>query len=181
MEWFCQRRQLALDRQDPLSKHARDIIKERWIVAKRFVACHVDGYEYEVDEGDYEEEHIVYLDRRSFTCKMFDYQHLPCPHVLAVCETYKIKEEGLCGKYYKTSVWRSMYELKIYGVLSPETWYVPTEVAERVVLPPKITPEVGRRSIKWKRDAIEKPRKKRGCSRCHHMGHYANSKRCLKA
>ncbi|XP_026452874.1 uncharacterized protein LOC113353520 [Papaver somniferum] len=181
MEWFCQRRQLALDWQDPLSKHARDIIKERWAVAKSFVACHVDGDEYEVDEGDYEEKHTVYLDRRSYTCKVFDYQHLPCPHVLAVCETYKIKEEGLCGNYYKTFVWRYMYEPKIYGVLSPETWDVPTEVAERVVLPPKITPEVGRRSIKRKRAAIEKPRKKRGCSRCHHTGHYANIKLCLKA
>ncbi|XP_026379629.1 uncharacterized protein LOC113274462 [Papaver somniferum] len=146
-----------------------------------FVACHVDGDEYEVDEGDYEEHNTVYLDRRSCTCKVFDYQHLPCPHVLAVCEKYKIKEEGLCGEYYKTSVWRSMYEPKIYGVLSPETWDVPAEVAERVVLPPKTTPEVGRRSIKRKRSAIEKPRKKRSCSRCHQTGHYANSKRCPKA
>ncbi|XP_026396679.1 uncharacterized protein LOC113291348 [Papaver somniferum] len=181
MEWFCEHRQLARDRQDPLSQHARDIIKERWAVEKRFVACHVDGDEYEVDEGDYEEQHTVYLDRRSCTCKVFDYQHLPCPHVLAVCETYKIKEEGLCGEYYKTSVWRSMYEPKIYGVLSPETWDVPAEVAERVVLPPKTTPEVGRRSIKRKRSAIKKPRKKRACSRCHQTGHYANNKRCPKA
>ncbi|XP_026400584.1 uncharacterized protein LOC113296494 [Papaver somniferum] len=86
MEWFCERRQLARDWQDPLSQHARDIIKERWAVEKRFVACHVDGDEYEVDEGDYEEHHTIYLDRRSCTCKVFDYQHLPCPHVLAVCE-----------------------------------------------------------------------------------------------
>ncbi|XP_026416614.1 uncharacterized protein LOC113312060 [Papaver somniferum] len=138
----------------------KGIIKERWAVAKRFVAFHVDGDEYEVDEGDYEEQHTVYLDRRSCTCKVFDYQHLPCPHVLAVCETYKIKGEGLCEEYYKTSVWRSMYEPKIYGVLSPETWDVPAEVAERVVLPPKTTPEVGRRSIKRKWSAIEKLERK---------------------
>ncbi|XP_026379494.1 uncharacterized protein LOC113274269 [Papaver somniferum] len=125
MEWFCELRQLARDRQDPLSQYARDIIKERWAVSKRFVAFHVDGDEYEVDEGDYEEKHTVYLDQR--------------------------------------------------------TWDVPAEVAERVVLPPKITPEVGRQNIKKKRSAIEKPRKKRACSRCHQTGHYANSKRCPKA
>ncbi|XP_026420252.1 uncharacterized protein LOC113316249 [Papaver somniferum] len=62
MEWFCERRQLARDRQDPLSQHARDIIKERWAVTKRFVAFHVDGDEYEVEEGYYEEQHTVYLD-----------------------------------------------------------------------------------------------------------------------
>ncbi|KAI3849939.1 hypothetical protein MKW98_026853 [Papaver atlanticum] len=181
MEWFCQRRQVARDWPHPLSKHAVDIIKERWVVANRFVACHVDTDEYEVDEGDYLEQHTVYLDRRYCACKVFDYQHFPCPHVLAVCETYKKKEEDLCGEYYKTSVWRSMYEPKIYGVLSPETWDVPTEVAEWVVLPPNTTPEVGLRSIKRKRSTIEKPRNKRACSRCHQTGHYANSRHYPKA
>ncbi|MCL7024003.1 hypothetical protein MKW94_007647, partial [Papaver nudicaule] len=178
MKWFAKHRQEARDWPHYLSKSAYNIIQERWHVANKFVASHVYGEEYEVDACENLDQHSVYVDQKSCTCGVFDYQHLPCAHVLAVCETFLIKTDDFCGPHHKTSVWRSMYEPPIFPVGSSNTWKIPENVAARVVLHPNTKPDKGPRSIHRKRSAIEKrakPKKQRGCSNCHQKGHYAST------
>ncbi|KAI3910153.1 hypothetical protein MKW98_014538, partial [Papaver atlanticum] len=108
---------------------------------------------------------------------VFNYEHLSCPHALAVVITKKIDVIPLCGDYYSRSRWRSMYAPAINPVLTQERCVVPGNGL--IVLPPyRDAPENGRRkrkryiSIGEKADKSRK--KKRPCSNYHEPGHYAS-------
>lgn len=130
MKWFNKHREEALYWPLYLTRHAHAIIQDLWHLANKFVATHVRGEQYEVEEGENLDQHSVYIEQKSCTCKVLNYQHLPCAHILAVCQTYMMKTNDFCGAHYTTAAWRAMYEQPIFPVLSSDTWNVPQVVAE---------------------------------------------------
>ncbi|KAI3892422.1 hypothetical protein MKX03_012640 [Papaver bracteatum] len=178
MEWFEEVREKALRWKAPLTPYAEFFLEERWELAKLFYCCRIIGDQYEVIERGINDQHQVNILEKSCTCRVINYEHLPCPHVLAVCEKYKLSNVPLCGDYYQTWKWRSMYAPAIYPALSSEFWNVPESVSARIVLNPNTRRGKGRPKVDRIRCVSEKSSKlskKRGCSNCHQPGHYATT------
>ncbi|KAI3856234.1 hypothetical protein MKW92_001398 [Papaver armeniacum] len=178
MEWFEELREKSLRWTPPLTPYAEKNLEERWELAKLFSSFRIIEHKYEVIERGINDQHQVNISEKSCTCRVINYEHLPCPHVLAVCEKYKLDIVPLCGEYYQTWKWRSMYAPAIYPTLSSEYWNVPERVAARIVLNPNTRRGKGRPKGDRIRCVSEKSRKlskMRGCSICHQPGHYATT------
>ncbi|KAI3976139.1 hypothetical protein MKX01_017758, partial [Papaver californicum] len=94
MGWFYDRKDLAMKSNHHLSDYARNIIKKV------------------MDEVVNSDQHIVRLKEKSCTCGVFNYEHLPCPHVLVVLQLMKASMYMLCGEYYSRSKWRKYILLR---------------------------------------------------------------------
>ena len=80
---------------------------------------------------------------------MFDFDHIPCAHVIAACRYGNMSCYILCSQYYMKNSLISSYSKSIYPTGNNKDWVIPEDICCRVVLPPK---------IRW---PARKPRKER--------------------
>ena len=82
---------------------------------------------------------------------------------------------SLCADYYKKEVLADAYSIPIMPVGHPNTWVVPEDIRNRVVLTPEIQTQFGRPRRTRFASATEKPSKQK-CKKYGTQGH--NSRRC---
>ena len=82
---------------------------------------------------------------------------------------------SLCADYYKKEVLTNAYSIPIMLVGHPNTWVVPEDIKDRVILTPDIHTQFGRPRRTRFTSASERPSKQK-CTKCGTQGH--NSRRC---
>ncbi|RVW57841.1 hypothetical protein CK203_114816 [Vitis vinifera] len=126
-------------------------------------------------DGELRSSAQVNLDTRSWTCRQFDLDHIPCAHAIAACRFYNISCYTLCSKYFTTKTLLSSYPECIYPTENEIDWVVPNHIRDKVVLPPKTRRPTGRPGKVRIPSGGEGKRTSR-CSRCGQYGH--NRKTC---
>ncbi|KAK3194153.1 hypothetical protein Dsin_025463 [Dipteronia sinensis] len=131
-KWFYNRHQAAVNMRSQLIDAAHAEILER------IAECNIFLVKLRGDQW------TVNLLEKICTCKVFDLDHLPCAHALAAARERNLDYTSLCADYYKKEVLADAYSILIMSVGHPNTWVIPPDIKNRVVLTPDIRTQSGR-------------------------------------
>ena len=113
--------------------------------------------------------HVVNVDEKQCTCRLFDKEKLPCIHAIAAVEHLGVSRISLCSPYYKSSHLVNAYA----GAIMPSDTkvHVPVIVIDQPCLPPIVVNQPDWPKKLRMKSALEvavenkRPRKEHGCSR----------------
>ncbi|XP_073120621.1 uncharacterized protein [Henckelia pumila] len=155
-----------------LGKYLEDADYDSWSRA-HFKVNPIATYEFQVGL-DAINMVVVNIALMTCSCKKFDMLKIPCGHAIAAAKSRGISIYSLCSKYYKTICWRASYAEPIHPVDNEIDWLIPSEVQERVILPPFVRRPCGRPQTRRIR-SMGKISLKRHCSTCDFTDHYNKS------
>ncbi|KAK3227240.1 hypothetical protein Dsin_007102 [Dipteronia sinensis] len=165
--------QAAVNMRLQLTDAAHAEILERIAECNHMTVTHVDRNIFLVKlRGD---QWTINLLEKTCTCKVFDLDHLPCAPALAAARERNLDYTSLCADYYKKEVLADAYSILIMPVGHPNTWVIPPDIKNRVVLTPDIRTQSGRPRRSRFQSVSESPSKQK-CKKCGTQGH--NSRRC---
>ncbi|KAK3193329.1 hypothetical protein Dsin_024639 [Dipteronia sinensis] len=75
----------------------------------------------------------VDLTTKTYTCREFDVDQLPCAHALACIRLRGFSFLDYCSSYYSSAFLVAAYSGKIHPMGQPIEWLVPSDVASRIV------------------------------------------------
>jgi len=138
----------------------------------------IDAFRVKVTYGT--SLHVVNVDAKKCTCRLFEKEKVPCIHAIAAAEHMCVSCISLCSSYYKGNYLVNAYA----GAIMPSDTevHVPQIVIDQSCLPPIVVNQLGRPKKLRMKSAIEvavenkRPRKEHTCSRCKEVGH--NVKTC---
>ncbi|XP_060216901.1 uncharacterized protein LOC132644330 [Lycium barbarum] len=121
---------------------------------------------------------MVGLNNRTCSCREFDLDKIPCPHVIAAIRTqfgddYGLRVYDFVSPYYSVWSYKHAYERSIHPVLSEEFWELPPELLESKIPCPYVVCKSGRKKRKRAPSFLERgsKKKKNKCSICKRAGH----------
>ncbi|KAL5558212.1 hypothetical protein UlMin_034423 [Ulmus minor] len=98
---------------------------------------------YIVLDGD--KNGVVDLQERTYSCRRFQLEQLPCAHAMIAIRHSKRDVYNFCSEYYNSSTWKATYAGVVYPLPYQGDWVVPNEVRDVKVLPLDIRSVSGRR------------------------------------
>ena len=113
---------------------------------------------------------IVDMSERTCTCRRFQVDQIPCPHVMAVCNLRRIDPYNYCSNYYSKDYLYACYAHVVHPIGSEVGWDVSEAARSQIVNPPKAQRRPGRprvRRILSQGEEIDHIR----CGRCNGAGH----------
>lgn len=131
-------------------------------VAQQLSVWEFDSYELKYEITDTAGKTFwATLVGKSCTCKVWDYEKIPCLHGLAayIYYTNEVDNGGgrsrdinivyheLCSKYYWTELWALAYCRTIYAVPDMSVWEVPDHIRELKIIPPDPIKRKGRKRV----------------------------------
>ena len=156
-------------------------MEERYKDSKKYEARALNKVQFEVVGGKF--TGVVDLSRKTCSCRVFDLDHIPCTHAIAVIQKVNGNITDFMRKYYLFASWKESYKETIYPVPMKSEWIVPEEILRMECYPPYVRRQVGRPRKKrilsegeFRRVAIKKTRKPITCDFCGNTSH--NRKTC---
>ncbi|WCJ32828.1 hypothetical protein M5689_014228 [Euphorbia peplus] len=172
-EWSVINRLAANSTFTRMLKRHEDMLKDSHIKSHRFEVEESSHDEYTVFVG--ENRYIVNMATKTCTCNRFQVDEIPCEHASAVIHKKHLDPYEFCSGYYTKESMLNTYEGTVFPVPKQDTWEVPAEVKDRIVLPPSCRIRSGRprkRIVK----SVWESKSQNSCSRCGNKGH--NRKTC---
>ncbi|TXG54078.1 hypothetical protein EZV62_019334 [Acer yangbiense] len=171
--WFHDRRTTALKLSTQLTTAADVDIGVKDERARYMRIYPITFYTFLVKDRDLDGN--VDLTAKTFTCKEFDVDQLPCAHALACIRLRGFSFVDYCSPYYSSAFLVAAYSGEIHPFGQPSEWLVPEDIASKIVHPP-----VGRRGPgrpkKNRTPSFGEEVTQRRCTTCHRVGH--NSHTC---
>ncbi|KAH9800467.1 SWIM-type domain-containing protein [Citrus sinensis] len=175
-QWFYDRKIVAELMTTRLTTWTDEIVTERRTIAERMIVRPVSPYRFQVIGGGLKEG-LVYLQKRTCFCRVFQLDQLVCAHAIAACLTHRVDFINLCSDFYTTESLAMAYAQSMEPVGDVADWEVPDEIQEMQVYPPVEAPPPGRRKeLRIPSAGEDVDRRTIRCGRCHELGH--NRKRC---
>jgi SWIM zinc finger len=172
-KWFNERRNKAENTILRLPDKINEIIEQRCEHVGRFNVKDLNTYQFEV-VGDHTRV-LVDMTAKSCSCNVFDLDHIPCDHAMAVILQKRLSTVNYVSHFYTIPSWCLAYRETIYPELTEKDWEVPRSIINEKCHPPAVRRKSGRPVKKRKMSAFEKNRRKRQCKRCGKKGHTAPS------
>ncbi|XP_062085443.1 uncharacterized protein LOC133791538 [Humulus lupulus] len=176
-QWFFTCRREAYAVTTPLTSTREEILRKRWDEVGSLTTLQLNENEYNMMCGEFDA--IVNLNSKSFTCKVFDIEKLPCVHAIAAAGKSQPQNTGeliysMWSKYCTSEYWLLAYAETIYPVSSNSQW---TNILEdvmtiQVIAPPEDKTK-GRPKINCIPSQGEVPKKQYNCGACGQSGHNA--------
>ncbi|XP_050229196.1 uncharacterized protein LOC126678336 [Mercurialis annua] len=171
--WSCKNKNLAKGTFTKLSTKYETIFRENYLES---MELKVDGTsdEYIFSVIDLGSTFTVNMKDRTCTCNKFQVDMLPCRHASAVCYDKHQDPHEYCSNYFTNEKMLATYEEVVYPVNKEDTWDIPTEVENYIVLPPVGRIKAGRPKKRRIKGVVEHQTQ----NRCTAYGH--NRKTCRK-
>ncbi|XP_052181998.1 uncharacterized protein LOC127794787 [Diospyros lotus] len=99
-QWFYERRGDASKMGGYITAWAEGEIGKRLALSRNWHPEPIDMYRFNVHDGHF--GGIIDLKVRTYTCRVFDFDKLPCGHALAAARSHNIHPYSLCSSYYQT-------------------------------------------------------------------------------
>jgi len=164
-DWFNQRRKDAVSQSlgTMLVPLVENYLHDLWVLARTLPVRELNSYELEYEVKDsHGKMFLTNLIAKTCTCKVWDYEKIPCLHGLDAYIYYtKCGDEGvgtrrdvhihyheLCSKYYWTELWALAYSRTLYVVSDKSSWNVPDDIKELNIIPLNRITRKGRRRVK---------------------------------
>ncbi|KAL5553646.1 hypothetical protein UlMin_041047 [Ulmus minor] len=124
---------------------------------------------YTVLDGD--KNGVVDLQARTYSCRRFQLEQLPCAHAMIAIRHSKRDVYDFCSEYYNSSTWKVTYARVVYPLPHQGNWVIPNEVHDIKVLPLDIQSVSGRRR-KSRIPSVGENAQCHKCSHCRQLGHH---------
>ncbi|GMN44846.1 hypothetical protein TIFTF001_014033 [Ficus carica] len=134
--WFVQRREEALKITSKLAPNAEKFIRTNFSLGLTVTPRPADHFEYSVTDNR-AQIFIVDMSQRTYTCRRFQVDQIPCAHTMAVCNHRRIDPYNYCSNYYTKDFLYACYAQVVHPIGSAEGWDVFEEVRSQIVNPPK--------------------------------------------
>ncbi|GMN45026.1 hypothetical protein TIFTF001_014208, partial [Ficus carica] len=145
--WFVARREEAIKLTSKLTPKVEKLIRTNFSVGLLVTPRPADQFEYAVTNNACQ-IWIVDMSERTCTCRRFQLDQIPCPHVMAVCNHRRIDPYNYCSNYYTKDYLYGCYSSVIHPISSTDGWDVPEEVRSQIVNPPKTKRGPGRPRVR---------------------------------
>ncbi|XP_060210746.1 uncharacterized protein LOC132637711 [Lycium barbarum] len=84
-----------------------------------------------IDDG---RRFIVYLEKKTCTCKEFQIEEMPCPHARVVLKSKNLTADNYCSNLYKPETVVKTYDVPVYPLPDKSVWKIPASISEDIVL-----------------------------------------------
>ncbi|XP_038896605.1 uncharacterized protein LOC120084863 [Benincasa hispida] len=171
-KWFHDRRKASLSMTTILTPWAENILHNQHEQSRSFMIHPIEIVEYSVMDGD--KQFLVKLNFESCSLQVWDFEEIPCSHVLVVLRLLNMDIYSYISNYYYSSAlsWTYMGCVRPVGVHS--NWRV---LDDGIRALPPIFKHSARRPKKQRIPSVgEAKSSSLRCSRCHSKGH--NSRTC---
>ena len=131
----------------------------------------------------------VDLQKRTFTCRIFYLDKIPCPHAMSAIRSQHSDDFGNyiylhSSPYYSVQKYIIAYCQEIHPLSTEDSWIVPLDIIQREMPTPYANPsKPGRRTYERRRRVGESfSTRKNKCSVCTNFGHkksYMPKSKCL--
>ncbi|XP_062088805.1 uncharacterized protein LOC133795368 [Humulus lupulus] len=137
-----------------------------------------DCAQYKVESSNqfvftvYDEEtpYIVNMEKKTCTCKRFEYDERPCSHAMAVIIKKNLNCYDYVSYYYTKEAYMATYEDSVMPLGDQHSWEIPVELTQHEVLPP-LTKRPARRPKQTRYRAFSEYKVQNLCGRCGGKGH----------
>ncbi|CAA7057447.1 unnamed protein product [Microthlaspi erraticum] len=168
-KWFNEHRKEAAAGSEAhkLVPLVENLMHDMWKEAEKLHATELNSFEllYDVvakkSDGTADPEsknYSVDLIRKSCSCRVFDFEKIPCVHALAAfmefntsnvdSSRYPMQLIELVSHYYLIEVWQLAYWRTIFLVPHESEWKVPEDVKAKKIIPLQPIPKKGRKRTK---------------------------------
>ena len=157
-----------------------------------------DGYE--VTEGS--DKHVVFIDRKSCSCRIWDLTGIPCQHAICALHQAKIDPSTQVHRYYHKATYLAGYRTKFQPIRGEAFWqkskFKPLEPPPEITLPGRPNKKKRDRSAYMERyrkakqlglrsaadvppealgnlNRLSEKKSQMTCSKCHQEGHNART------
>ncbi|XP_062113173.1 uncharacterized protein LOC133824312 [Humulus lupulus] len=142
-----------------------------------------DCAQYKVESSNlvvftiYDEEtpYIVNMEKKTCTCRRFEYDEMPCSHAMAIIIKQKLNCYDYVSYYYTNEAYIATYEDFIMPLGDQHSWELPAELTQHEVLPP-LTKRPAGRPKQTRYRAFSEYKVQNLCGRCGGKGH--NKRTC---
>ncbi|KAL5561532.1 hypothetical protein UlMin_031279 [Ulmus minor] len=174
-KWWNDRRIVAMAIIAPLTPSRESEFKPHFEQSNGRHTSQLNPGTYHVKGGEL--EGVVDIFNKTYTCKEFDIDKLPCVHAIAEAYHAHVSIYSLVSPYYTKEYYVVAYGKTIYLVKVQSQWDVPDEVAARLVFPREVKNKKRRRPKTSRFPSTKEFRKwKNRCNKCGTYGHY--KKKC---
>ncbi|CAB77991.1 putative MuDR-like transposon protein [Arabidopsis thaliana] len=171
--WFAERRDDASKQHTQLTRGVEKLLQTHVTSSRLLDVQTIDASRVQVAYGA--SLHVVNVDEKNATCRLFEKEKLPCIHAILAAEHMGVSRISMCSPYYKSSHLVNAYA----GAIMPSDTEVPVPqfVIDQPCLPLIVVNQPGRpKKLRMKSTlevAVEtkRPRKEHTCSRCKKVGH----------
>ncbi|XP_060182291.1 uncharacterized protein LOC132611950 [Lycium barbarum] len=123
-KWYVERSGKAQNSIHFLTPKAEALVRDHYVASCLLAPTCLNEHEFHV-RGDI--DFLVNLEHKTYTCKVFQMDKLPCEHAIAVLKLtagQDIWEEIyiMCDSKYLNETWKKAWDRTIYPVPHPKTW-----------------------------------------------------------
>ncbi|XP_055961845.1 uncharacterized protein LOC130015536 [Mercurialis annua] len=141
-EWTYTNRFSAMSTFTSVSKRAENMLHENYIDSLKMKVSKSTDQLSTVYEHDL--IFTVDLKEKTCTCRRFQMDKLPCPHAMALLKELHQEPYRYCSEYFGKEMMLKTYEGIVYPVDNQNLPSIPTNVTEKIVLPPHGKTKSGR-------------------------------------
>ena len=155
--WFVSRQRKISKMSGEIPPAIDELMENNLEDARAYAVMPLSAFEFEVTLKTTGFGSSVNLETRSCTCLEFQKVGIPCRHAIAVAMFRDLQHLEFVADAYLKKTWNETTKGVTFPVPDPQDLFIPSEVSDLIMLPPKTKRPPGRPPTKRKRSAGEIP------------------------
>ena len=155
--WFVSRQRKISKMSGEIPPAIDELMENNLEDARAYAVMPLSAFEFEVTLKTTGFGSSVNLETRSCTCLEFQKVGIPCRHAIAVAMFRDLQHSEFVADAYLKKTWNETTKGVTLPVPDPQDLFIPSEVSDLIMLPPKTKRPPGRPPTKRKRSAREIP------------------------
>ena len=155
--WFVSRQRKISKMSGEIPPAVDELMENNLEDARAYAVMPLSAFEFEVTLKTTGFGSSVNLETRSCTCLEFQKVGIPCRHAIAAAMFRDLRHSEFVADAYLKKTWNETTKGVTLPVPDPQDLFIPSEVSDLIMLPPKTKRPPGRPPTKRKRSAGEIP------------------------
>jgi len=155
--WFVSRQRKISKMSGEIPPAVDELMENNLEDARAYAVMPLSAFEFEVTLKTTGFGSSVNLETRSCTCLEFQKVGIPCRHAIAAAMFRDLQHSEFVADAYLKKTWNETTKGVTLPVPDPQDLFIPSEVSDLIMLPPKTKRPPGRPPTKRKRSAGEIP------------------------
>ncbi|XP_048605532.1 uncharacterized protein LOC106354871 [Brassica napus] len=155
--WFVSRQRKISKMSGEIPPAVDELMENNIEDARAYAVMPLSAFEFEVTLKTTGFGSSVNLETRSCTCLEFQKVGIPCRHAIAAAMFRDLQHSEFIADAYLKKTWNETTKGVTLPVPDPQDLFIPSEVSDLIMLPPKTKRPPGRPPTKRKRSAGEIP------------------------
>ncbi|KAL0669044.1 hypothetical protein Bca4012_031748 [Brassica carinata] len=149
--WFVSRQRKISKMSGEIPPAVEELMENNLEDARAYAVMPLSAFEFEVTLKTTGFRSSVNLETRSCTCLEFQKVGIPCRHAIAAAMFRDLQHSEFVADAYLKKTWNETTKAVTLPVPDPQDLFIPSEVSDLIMLPPKTKRPPGRPPTKRKR------------------------------